>query len=255
MANAQDKQVGSIFRTTYYDKYKFNNFNRIIKEVHVRNLMEKMKVNGFLSNKAISVNEKNEIIDGHHRYLAARNLGIPMLIQVCKGMKEEDILETNQDQVNWDKHDFTNYWAKKGNENYQAVQKFMKDNPKFKMTQSLILLTNEPNAHPKSDVFTKGKFVVKSIKKAQEYADMITEISATFPKAYGSKFISAIIACDTRCKGFSYDEFLDKLKKFPEKMQPSITTRGYMERIQDVYNYHRPKKHQIDLSNLIKDIK
>ena len=44
MANknlSQDKQVGSIFRTTYYEKYKMNDFNRDIKESHVKNLMAK----------------------------------------------------------------------------------------------------------------------------------------------------------------------------------------------------------------------
>ena len=102
---AQDKQVASIYKTTFYDRYKFNSLQRTIKEWHVRDLMEKMKIHGFLTNKAISVNEKNEIIDGHHRYLAARNLKIPMLVQVCKGMTEDDILEANQDQLNWDKHD------------------------------------------------------------------------------------------------------------------------------------------------------
>ncbi len=32
-----------------------------------------MRIHGYLANKAISVNERNEIIDGHHRYLAAKN--------------------------------------------------------------------------------------------------------------------------------------------------------------------------------------
>ena len=257
MANknlSQDKQVGSIFRTTYYEKYKMNDFNRDIKESHVKNLMSKMREFGFLPNKAISVNEKNEIIDGHHRFLAAKALNIPVLVQICKGMRDEDILQVNQDQINWDKHNYTGFWAKKGNEHYKAIQNFMLEFPKFKMTQTLILLSNEPNAHPKTEVFQKGKFVAKSYTKAREYAKVITEIANTFNKAYTSKFISALIACDMKCKEFSFSEFIDKLQKFPDKMQPRISTRNYVENIQEVYNYHRPKKHQIDLSHLIKDI-
>jgi hypothetical protein len=254
MANSQDKQVGSIYRTTYYEKYKFNNFNRVIKEPHVRNLMEKMKLHGFLSNKAISVNEKMEIIDGHHRFLAARNLNIPILVQVCKGMKEDSILETNQDQVNWDKHDYTNYWAKRGNENYIALRDFMVKYPKFKITQSLILLSNEPNAHPKTDIFQKGNFKIKSVRKAEEYARQIIEVSTIFPKAFQSKFISAIIACDLRSQDFVFTEFIEKLKKFPDKLTPSITTKAYLEKFEDLYNYHRPKKHFVKLADIIRDI-
>jgi len=222
MSNLQDKQVSSIFRTTNFERYKFNSLQRVIKEKHVRNLIEKMRIHGYLANKAISVNERNEIIDGHHRYLAAKNLGIPMLVQVCKGMKEDSIIEANQDQVNWDKHDFTNTYAKKGNINYIELQNFMVKYPKFKMTQSLILLMNEPNAHPNKKTFQSGEF-------------------------------KALLCCEMRCKEFSFEEFIDKLSKFPDKLTPSITTKGYLEKFEEVYNYHRNKKHQIKLSHLSAD--
>jgi hypothetical protein len=253
MSNLQDKQVSSIFRTTNFERYKFNSLQRVIKEKHVRNLIEKMRIHGYLANKAISVNERNEIIDGHHRYLAAKNLGIPMLVQVCKGMKEDSIIEANQDQVNWDKHDFTNTYAKKGNINYIELQNFMVKYPKFKMTQSLILLMNEPNAHPNKKTFQSGEFKIGSVKKAEELARKVERISTFFPKAYGSKCISALLCCEMRCKEFSFEEFIDKLSKFPDKLTPSITTKGYLEKFEEVYNYHRNKKHQIKLSHLSAD--
>ncbi len=58
MSNLQDKQVSSIFRTTNFERYKFNSLQRVIKEKHVRNLIEKMRIHGYLANKAISVNER-----------------------------------------------------------------------------------------------------------------------------------------------------------------------------------------------------
>ena len=132
---SQDKQVASIFKTISYDRYKFNSLQRKIKESHVKELMESMRLHGFLTNKAISVNEKNEIIDGHHRYLAAKNLGFPILVQVSKGLNEASIIQANQLQDNWDKHDFTNTYAIQGNPNYIALRDFMQKFPKFKITQ------------------------------------------------------------------------------------------------------------------------
>lgn len=249
----QDKQVGSIFKTVSYDRYKFNSLQRIIKEKHVKELMEKMRVHGFLPNKSISVNEKNEIIDGHHRFLAAKALGIPMLVQVCRGMKEESIIQANQDQINWDKHDFTNTYAIKGNPNYIALKEFREKYPKFKMTQSLILLMNEPNAHPNKKTFQNGEFKVASIKKAEEIAKKVEELAIYHPKAYGSKCISALMCCEMRCKQFSFKEFIEKLSKFPDKLTPSITTKSYLEKFEEVYNYHRAKKHQLRLRDLSSD--
>ena len=250
---SQDKQVGSIFRTIFYEKYKFNTYQRDIKEAHVKELMERMKEHGFLPNKAISVNEKFEIIDGHHRYLAAKNLGIPMLVQVCKGMKEEDIVEANQAQNDWGKDGFTNYWAKRGNVNYVALRDFMVKYPKIKMTQALMLLANEPNSHPTSKTFKAGKFQVKSVKKAEEFAVKVETCAKYFGKAYGSKFVSALLVAETRCHNWIFSEFIDKLAKFPDKLTPSITTKGYLERFEDIYNYHRVKKQHIKLIGLYKD--
>ena len=249
---SQDKQVASIFKTISYDRYKFNSLQRKIKESHVKELMESMKLHGFLTNKAISVNEKNEIIDGHHRYLAAKNLGFPILVQVSKGLNEASIIQANQLQENWDKHDFTNTYAIQGNPNYIALRDFMIKFPKFKITQSLILLMNEPNAHPKKKEFQSGKFKIASVKKAEEFALKIETLANHFPKAYQGKFISALICCETRCKGFSFSEFVEKLSKFPDKLTPSITTKGYLEKFEEVYNYHRVKKQHLkfrDLSN------
>ena len=200
----QDKQVGSIFQTISYDRYKFNSLQRIIKEKHVRELIEEMKTHGFLPNKSISVNEKNEIIDGHHRYLAAKSLGIPMLVQVCKGMTQDSIIQANQLQEDWNKHDFTNTYAIQGNPNYIALKEFM-------------------------------------------------ELAIHHPKAYGSKCISALMCCEMRCKGFSFREFIEKLSKFPDKLTPSITTKGYLEKFEEVYNYHRVKKQQLRLRDLSSD--
>lgn len=247
MAQVQDKQVGSIFRTIFYEKYKTNNFQRTMKEWHVKDLMEKMQKYGYLPNKAISVNERNEVIDGHHRLEAAKRLKIPVLVQVCKGLSEDAILESNQGQEDWDKHDFTNTFAKKGNKNYQAIIDFMAKYPKFKMTQTLVLLMNEPNAHPKTKDFQEGKFKVGSIESAEKNAKMIMEIANVFPKAYGSKFISAVIFCQSKVPGFRVSELIDKLTKFPDKLTPSITTLGYLEKIENLYNYHRQKKQQLNI--------
>ena len=249
----QGKQVGSIITTTSYDSYKFKSLQRIIRESHVKELIEEMKTYGFAENKSISVNQKNEIIDGHHRFLAAKSLGIPMLVQVCKNTTKESIIRANKYQLNWDKHDFTNTYAKQGNPNYIALKEFMEKYPKFKMTQALILLVNEPNAHPKTKVFQSGEFKIGSIKKAEEIAKKIEEFATYHPKAYGSKCISALMCCEMRCKGFSFREFIEKLAKFPDKLTPSITTKGYLEKFEEVYNYHRVKKQQLRLRDLSSD--
>jgi hypothetical protein len=251
--HSNEKQVGSIFRTKNYEKFKFNAFNREIKQAHIKWLSEQMLKYGFIKGKAITCNEKYEIIDGHHRFLTAKTLGIPFDYEIIKGGNEDLLQLSNVGQNNWDKKNFTNFWALKGNENYIALKNFMEKYPKYHITQALILLMNEPNAHPKTKVFQNGEFKIASLKKAEDYAQKIEKLAEVFPKAYQSKFMSALICCETRSNNFSFAEFYEKLKKFPDKLTPSITTKSYLEKFEEIYNYHRPKKNFVKLADLSAD--
>lgn len=248
-----DKQVGSIFRTKSFDKFKYNHFNRVIKEAHVKWLMEQMEKYGFIKGKQITCNEKFEIIDGHHRFEAAKRLNIPFEVQMIKGGNEELLQKSNVGQLNWNKHDFTNYWAEKGNTNYIALRDFMVKYPQFHITQCLVFLMNEPNAHPRTKEFQEGLFEIKSVAKAEEFANKVLRCMEIYPKANQSKFVSALICCETRCKQFKFKEFFDKLQKFPDMLTPSITTKSYLEKIEALYNYHRTRKYHVRLRDLSAD--
>jgi len=254
MANnfSQDKQVSSVYLTKNFDRFKSNSFNREVKESRIKTLMESMQRQGYLKGKAIVVNEKWEIIDGHTRFYAARELGIPFYFEMWKGISADEIANYNQYQDDWGKLQYTLFWSKKGNENYKALKEFLETHPKCKVTQALVFLMGEPNAHPKTEAFQNGEFKVKSVKKAEEYYEKIERLAVLFPKAYGSKFISAIIACETRSKDFNFEEFYTKLKKFPDLLTPSVTTKSYLEKIDNLYNYHRKGK-KVNLANIIKD--
>jgi hypothetical protein len=249
----QDKQVSSIFRTTNYDKYKVNSLQRMTKESHVKNLMESMEKNGFLPNKAISVNEKNEIIDGHHRYFAAKKLGIPALIQVCKGMDSQTIIESNQYQKEWLKDDFIQTYVKQGNPNYIAIVDLKNKFPKTTTTNALMLLLNSPNGHPKTEDFQKGNFKVVSIKKAEELAEKLEIMSKYYPNARHSKCLAALICCVMKCEGFIFNDFIKKLSKFPTIFKPAIKLDEYLKSFEEVYNYKRDRRYHVKLSYLSKE--
>jgi len=55
---------------------KLNKINRPINLSHVEKLAKSMENSSFWEGKPIQVNENNEILDGHHRYLAAKKLNI-----------------------------------------------------------------------------------------------------------------------------------------------------------------------------------
>jgi ParB-like chromosome segregation protein Spo0J len=69
-----------VFQTFDYDAYDpYNNQllgNRTPDRSHVRKIKESMEKNYYPT--IIQVNEQNQIIDGQHRFLAIKELGLPM---------------------------------------------------------------------------------------------------------------------------------------------------------------------------------
>ena len=72
------KKVNEVFQTKNYEMFKFRNDNRSIRQYHVQELVNKMKEKGWIQGSYAVINEKNEVIDGQHRILAARTIGIPV---------------------------------------------------------------------------------------------------------------------------------------------------------------------------------
>jgi len=248
MSNNQDKKVSENYQTKDYNRFKKTSENRIIDPLQVKKLKASMEIYGWAKGSVIQVNEKNEIIDGQHRFYAAQQIGIPILYSISKGSGEMEIQILNQNQKNWNKVNFVDFWANKGNLNYQAVKEFGNRNPKLKITQHLMLLMNEPHAHPDTNMFQSGDFKVASIEKAQLVADCLEQVEPFFPKnCYQSKFVAAMIKVILKKKVFKFSKFIKKLEKNRNLLYPCTTADAYIERFQEIYNYYTPNDEKVDL--------
>ena len=72
------KKVNEVYSTKDYNKFKFRGDNRIVKDSHVKGLVENMKLRGWEPGSYVVINEKGEVIDGQHRVKAAIQVGIPV---------------------------------------------------------------------------------------------------------------------------------------------------------------------------------
>jgi hypothetical protein len=248
MSNS-DKQIAGCYQTRDYTKFKSLVNNRDIDNNHVRKLKKSMELNGWNKGSLVIVNERYEIIDGQHRFTAAQQVGVPISYSVIRGLTEKDIQLLNQEQKNWNKNDFVNYWAGKGNPNYMAVKQFAAKNPKLKITQHLMLLMNEPHAHPETSSFNMGQFQIADVTKAQYVADALEKIEPLFPKGcYQSKFVAAMIkVLLKKSKIFKLNVFLTKLEKNRNLLYPCTTADAYISRFQEIYNYYTPESKKINL--------
>lgn len=68
--------------TKNYDMFEFITANRSINRSHVNKLKKSLSEYGFLSSQPITVSNDMKIIDGQHRFIACKEMGIPINYQV-----------------------------------------------------------------------------------------------------------------------------------------------------------------------------
>ena len=237
------KRVAEIFETKDYSIFKEHRDNRIINQSHVKKLSEKMKTHGWLPTSRVVINEKGELIDGHHRVRAAVIAKVPVRYSIHRGANGDDITEMNTLQKNWSPFDHLHKWVMRGNPNYMTFSKFARDYPMFKYTEVSMLLNNNMGG-AKRDIFESGNYVVKNEKIARQWAEYIVSLKPYFEKYYTkSIFVRAIIkVLSSKGDVFNFDEFLRKVKIRPTKLVPCGTVDQYVELIEDIYNYRRTEK-------------
>lgn len=237
------KKVADIFETKDYSMFKAHRDNRIINSNHVKKLAKKMSTSGWLTTSRLVINERGELIDGHHRLQAAIIAKVPVRYSIHKGANGDDITELNTLQKNWSPFDHLHKWVQRGNPNYITFDKFVKEFPMFKYTEIAMLLNNNMSSVDRY-VFESGNYVVKNEKKAREWGNNILALKPYFEKYYTkSIFMRGLIkVLVTKGDVFNFDEFLHKVKLRPTRLVPCGTVDQYVELIEDIYNYKRSNK-------------
>jgi len=77
------KSIAKIFYTTDYSKFNTLAGNRQVNIAHVKKLESSFDEEYLIS--PILVNEKFQIIDGQHRFEAAKNLKLPIYYYMIQG--------------------------------------------------------------------------------------------------------------------------------------------------------------------------
>jgi len=134
----------SYYVTKDYGMFVSSDSNRPEDKNHVKQVRESMRKYGFLGAFPIMVKEtgngKFYIIDGQHRFLAAKELGIPVKYHITKS--SIDIPEVNNTQKRWKQLDYVKMYANKGNNHYLELLVFSQEN-KLPVSTAAMLLMNE----------------------------------------------------------------------------------------------------------------
>lgn len=248
MSKQTKKLFNPIIQTTYnYGQFKVINGNRSINQQHLKRLRESMSDNPLVS--LVLVNERNEIIDGQHRFYASKELGLPInyVVVYGYGIKEVQILNVNG--LNWKKTDYLDSHVKNKLPNYIKFKKFMSDFPQLNFSTCLKVLSGLRSGKVKtidglkvmSSNFEEGKLDIPDLDKSYRVANMILDYREYFPKFNNNTFIITLLYLFDH-PNYVHSEMLNKLRLQPKALNKCGNQQQYLIVMEDIYNYHRKAK-------------
>ena len=239
--------------TLNYDLFETHIFNREVmkRKIGYRALIESMKKYGFLDSKPIMVvrnhTKKLKIKAGHHRFLAAQELGIPVKY-IIEAHKDISIHELEKSTTIWSMQDYLVSFVRAGRHPYIIVKQYC-GRTGIGISNAISLLGGQSAGSGNfREEFKRGTYELGDTTHANMVANIVLHCKkCKIPFAMHSSFVAAISKI-SQVDGFDPSLLKHKIKTFPYLLekQPSLTT--YVEMLETVYN--RQNKSKIPLSFL-----
>lgn len=233
--------------TTNYSMFKFREDNREQDPSLVRALIKSISANNMLKYKPIIVNDKFEIMDGQHRFLAAQELNVPIFYIIEKKMTLLDMIGL-QTQKHWRTADYVNAFAKNG---YVEYQKFLEFTKKNQLSIVIALSLIKGRSKGMYDQIRSGnfKFINNDILMTElEYCNDIQEF---LKQQLGSKlflnstrFWRAMVHI-VRHPIYNHDKMMKNLSQLISKFSSRADYEGYRELFVSIHNFRN--QHKINL--------
>lgn len=236
--------------TKDYDSFKQFESNRQVSKKHLQTLIQDPTFSEKFFTSPIIVDSNLYIIDGLHRFFAAKKLNIPIFYIIDPTATEDDINIRNTQKRQWERVNYIRFFAEK-NPSYHLIKDLME---KHSINANFILAVIEglmPDGHKAQmeELFKKGQMnciekeseireIMKSLvpaikmmktvkRKGAQYLFMdsyiiaFAEIFIEDPKEY-HKILDKIAECSLPCKRTAKKEEAKRFLKDVAKWRFSV---------------------------------
>lgn len=228
--------------TTNYDKFKPFFLNRSIQKRNLENLKQSLEKDNLLNLNPIIVTNDFEILDGQHRFHAAKDLNLPIhYIQMPKAELKDlvHILITfNYSLSKWGPYQFLELYCKL---EYPEYLKFKQFQTEFGLDIHLALPLSRLRDKRRNinEVFRRGQFVfhdqekiTEILKNGQEFLNTAKELLLIRSKnTYLTTQYFDAYAKTMEMKEFSQTKMVHQLKKYGLQLIESTKMTNYYNQL------------------------
>lgn len=232
--------------TTDYDDFKIMHDNRDTSRGHIEALKNAFEEVGNLTSvQPILVNDKMQIIDGQHRFQAAKELGVPVYYTVVPGLGIEEARSMNILHRNWTVEDYAKSYSEEGNPNYIMYNRLKEDYP---FSHSTIIAYTDDGERGKSifKSFREGKYEIDDIRESTKRLDALVELREAGGLTSNRSFARAVLHC-LRNPEYSNKHMARKLKLHPQYIRSLTTVEDNLRMLEEIYNFQMHEENRIRL--------
>jgi len=232
-------------QTNRYDLFLDHEEQPIIKKSNLKKLRESMSAIGYRPSKPIQVVEsgkKLKIIDGHHRFYTAKELGLSVYYVTEKEDSQDVMTFVNTSGRLWGIKDYIQMYCKRGLKDYCILSSYIDKGIAPSVASALLGSARKVQS---------GEFTVITT----EYADKILEVREICSKKHphlGKSTFTRALSKILLIKDLNYERLLSQLKKHANIIQDLSNVGDMIDDIEEAYNFRMREK--IPLSFLAKQI-
>lgn len=234
-----------IFVTKNYDMFHFSDFNREAKLS--KKLSDSIQKKDLTKFNPILVDEKGIIIDGQHRFVVCKLLGLPVYYIVGEGLEINHAANINQATKNWTTLNFIEYYVKTGYPTYVKLSKLAEKY--FTPVTNLLALGkgSVDKNETMTDLTKSGKFSFREHLNPDEILSKFQIFREYIDFADNTILFKAYLRVAS-LEGYDHNRMLKKLKEtsgFYLKRMP--TQQAQNENMLKTYNYGIAKGNRLKL--------
>jgi hypothetical protein len=229
-------------KTTNYDMFQFITANRDVYRNHVENIKKGFAQYGNLTEvQPILVNERMQIIDGQHRFIASMELGHPIYYTVVEGIGIAEARAMNILHASWTTDDYAASYAAQGSLNYQQYIQLREDYG-FAHAITMSACTNTQKLNGEFGKFRRGEFVIPHIDETKVILSKLREVVDHAPTKTNRGSETALMKI-MQSDNYDHRRMVNKMETWgANKFKRYVSVEDNLKMLEDLYNYKTANK-------------
>ena len=235
-----------IFETKDYGLFELIPCNRQINHNHLRNLTEAIQVNNQLREHPIRVRPNGMILDGQHRLLAAKELGVTLYYYIDENKTDVmDIADEAAVRRTWTLNDSLYTYVQLGLPHYMALQEFMDKHPWITVSVAVAICQGKrSNSFLKGEnrrAFRRGEYKITDMRFAIQFACAIGDFMEYVEFAKHKRFMQTISYL-LRHPAYDHNRMMAQMERAGHQLTRQFTKNDYLRVMEKIYNYRKTEK-------------